>query len=161
MKGVNQDVALQFQQLNKMLKSVRVFASRHHHHHHHQQQQASNRTEIKMASSPDIDSSRFGTGYLTDTEKFNKFIFTSDDITFDEDKGVGGARPVQGYNGPWPIFPETSRVTWSDVEASGEAGPSEILPSSSKKKAAPRMICKSTGRCSACPKKEVRRGSCL
>lgn len=83
---------------------------------------------------------------ISPTEELHRFVFTSDKITFDdEDKTDGGTRPVQGYIGPRPIYPEVSRVSWTAEATSVKEEPSEIPPWGSMKKVAPTMICESTG----------------
>lgn len=110
-----------------------------------------------MASlSSSIDKSIFGNGYSTDGEKSNSFLFTSDNVHFSPKAGIGGAVPVRDYDGPWPLFGEV-KDSWEAhhlEQMDGiEAGPSEIITTSLNR--APRMMCRSTGKCRACKKKEV------
>lgn len=110
-----------------------------------------------------IDKTRFGTGYISDMEKADVFVFAGTEH-FDKG-GAGGAVPVRGYTGPWPTFgkPEDSweqqgDVGWSAGEGSSSS-PSSSLPPSDTPVRRPRWMCKSTGRCSTCPSNEVSAGS--
>jgi hypothetical protein len=114
-----------------------------------------------MASS--IDKTRFGSGWITSEEKSGAFVFLNDD-KFDEKLGVGGAVPIRDYDGPWPVFGkpedgwEQKSKSWlkgAEQGASGSSASSSKLASSGPNKR-PRWMCKSTGRCKACPEEEVR-----
>ena len=106
-----------------------------------------------------IDKTRFGTGYISDMEKADIFVFAGTEH-FDKG-GAGGAVPVRGYTGPWPTFgkPEDSWEQQGDVGwSTGEGSSSSSLSSSDTPVRRPRWMCKSTGRCSTCPPNEVSAG---
>jgi hypothetical protein len=137
---------------------ARVALLFHLHLHHHPFAAAITLLDDAMALSG-IDKSRFGTGYLSDGEKSGTFVFTSGGIRFDDKQGVGGSTPVQGYDGRWPIFGKTED-SWEAHAAAATSASTSGKGAVKAKQGGPRMICKGTGRCSACPKNEVRGAEC-
>jgi hypothetical protein len=120
-----------------------------------------------MSSS--IDKTKFGTGFQPEGEGKDRFVFIGQN--FDQKDGAGGAVPVRDYDGPWPVFgkPEDSWEQQGDVGWTTEEIPSDPSSSSSSSESSessssssslvpirrPHWMCKSTGRCRACPKEEV------
>ncbi|UZJ52149.1 hypothetical protein CBS101457_001469 [Exobasidium rhododendri] len=111
-----------------------------------------------------IDTSKFGKGFVPNKENF---IFAGG-LSFDKKEGAGAGVPVRGYEGPWPVFgkPEDSWEQQSDVGWNVGQGPSAgssssgSASSSSSPLRRPRWMCKSTGRCTACPSDELYRPYC-
>lgn len=69
----------------------------------------------RWANMSSKDRDRFGLGYQTDVEVHNAFALADDRVRYDKN-GAGGAVPVRGYKGIWPLFgPSSERLGGQDL----------------------------------------------